>query len=264
MPKHSPTKHNLFNLTTINSYTACLVFAAAILILLKAFLMQMEFETAIEVVLGLILGYFIFHAVILHTERHNLIETTNDNFRNLVEHVGVMTIIKTPQEYYQKLKSSIENAQDSVRLLYLTKSPPTSIGKYSQTYWEWFQYYIAKKSNSVVVRRIASLDSKEKIEWVIDKTLELSQTLNYGIRVYNPKDFLPLMGMEIIDNNEVFLFGPHGKTPRWIYINNPDVAEGMAQYFEELWSMLPEGEIKAVGAIATSDSIEQCIAKCLK
>jgi hypothetical protein len=166
----------------------------------------------------------------------------------------------------KKLKNSIEDAQDSVRLLYLTKHSPISIGKSSQDYWCWFQNFAAKKSNNVVIKRIASLDSDDKINWIINKTIELASTSNYAIRVYEPSKYLPIIGMEIIDNKEIFMFGPHGKTPRWIYINNPDVAEGMSQYFEELWSKLSEYEIKALGADVTAvtrDSIEQCIKKCL-
>lgn len=257
------TRDRLFNLSKINLYTSLIICIVVLCILVSAFLSEMKFESAVEVVLGLIIGYFVFNAVILHTEQHELIDTTNENFKNLIEHVGVMIIIKSPEEYYRKLKSSIEGAHDSVRLLYLTQSSPTTIGRNSQVYWDWFQDHIANKSNNVVFKRIASLDSKEKIEWLIDKTIELAESSNYGIRVFNASKMLPLIGMEIIDSREVYLFGPHGKTPRWIYINNPDVASGMAAYFEELWSRMAGCELKALGTIVTKDNIEQSIKKCL-
>jgi len=80
-----------------------------------------------------------------------------------------------------------------------------------------FQDYVAKRSRKVVVKRIASLDCPEKIEWLKRKTLELANIPNYSMRSYDPSKFLPLMGMEIIDRKKVFIFGPHGNTPRWIY-----------------------------------------------
>jgi hypothetical protein len=264
MSKISSKTSKKIDFSKININTSRGVFIAVILcILASAFIPTWKFEIAIEVVLVLITGYFVFDAVIRQEERQQLIETTNDNLKNLIEHVGIMTIIKSPEEYYKRLKSSIESAQDSVRLLYLTKYSPIGIGKASQDYWSWFQEY-AQKSNNVVIKRIASLDSEDKAEWIIDKTLELATTPNYAIRVYDPRKVLPLIGAEIIDGKEIFLFGPHGKTPRWIYIGNPDVAEGMTQYFEELWSKLSEYEVKALGNknTTTRDSITACIKKC--
>lgn len=62
------------------------------------------------------------------------------------------------------------------------------------------------------------------------------------------------MGMEIIDTKKVFIFGPHSHTPRWLYIENPDVAEGMAHYFERLWEMLHDYELKGLNATISEDS----------
>ncbi|MEK6916947.1 MAG: hypothetical protein AABW92_04330, partial [Nanoarchaeota archaeon] len=155
-----------------------------------------DFETSIKIVLGLISGYFIFHAVFSDAERVRLIEETQKNFSNLIESVGVLKIIKTPREYYEQLIGSIELADDSVYLIYLTKQPPFDISMGAQEYWEWFQDYVAKRSRKVVVKRIASLDSPEKIEWLKRKTLELAHRDNYSIRGYDPSKFLPLMGME--------------------------------------------------------------------
>lgn len=216
-------------------------------------------EASIKIVLGLISGYFIFNAVFINMERAKLIEETQRNFSNLIESVGVLRIIKTPREYYEHLIGSIEQAEDSVCLIYLTRRPPFDIGTGAQEYWEWFQDYVAKRSRKVVVKRIASLDCLEKIEWLKRKTLELANIPNYSVRGYNPDNFLPLMGMEIIDRKKVFIFGPHGNTPRWIYIENPDVAEGMAQYFEKLWGMLHKSEIKGLGAIISEDSFDKKI-----
>lgn len=59
------------------------------------------------------------------------------------------------------------------------------------------------------------------------------------------------MGLEVIDEKEVFLFGPHGQTPRWLHVKNSDVAAGWSRYFEELWGHAGDPnygfEVKAVG-----------------
>jgi len=54
----------------------------------------LDFETSIKIVLGLISGYFVFHAVFSYAERVILIEETQKNFSNLIESVGVLKIIK--------------------------------------------------------------------------------------------------------------------------------------------------------------------------
>lgn len=247
--------HKKFDLW-INIFVFILIIAALIA---ESMLKLVPFETSIKIVLGLISGYFVFHAVFSYAERIILIEETQKNFSNLIESVGVLRIIKTPREYYQHLIGSIEEAEDSVCLIYLTKKPPFDIGAGAQEYWEWFQDYVAKRSRKVAVKRIASLDCQEKIEWLKCKTLELANIPNYSVRGYNPDNFLPLMGMEIIDRKKVFIFGPHGNTPRWIYIENPDVAEGMAQYFEKLWGLLDKFEIKGLNAIVSEDSFNKKI-----
>lgn len=141
------------------------------------------FETSIKMVLGLISGCFIFNAIFINVERANLIEETQKNFPNLIESVGVLRIIKTPREYYEQLIGSIEQAEDSVCLIYLTRQPPFDIGTGAQEYWEWFQDYVARRSRKVVVKRIASLDCPEKIEWLKCKTLELANIPNYSVRL---------------------------------------------------------------------------------
>jgi len=254
-----------FDMTGVNKFTAILVFIVSLCFLEDTFLGMMPFEKGVETVLALIVGYFVFHAVFLHAEQSELIETTNENLKNLVDHIGILTIIKSPEDYYKRLKHSIEYAEDSVSLLYLTRAAPTSIGKYAMNYWKWLQGYIVEHADDgVVVRRIASLHSQEKTNWIINTTVALAKVSNYGIRVYNETAFPPIMGMEIIDKKKVFLFGPHGKTPRWIYIDNPDVAEGMVQYFEDLWAKTSEYEIKALGDDKVSDdSVKKVIEKCL-
>jgi hypothetical protein len=96
-----------FDLSKINLITSLFVSTVVFLcIFLSAIIPILKFETAIEVTLVLITGYFVFDAVNRHAERHELIETTNDNFRNLIEHIGVMSIIKSPEEYYNSITFS--------------------------------------------------------------------------------------------------------------------------------------------------------------
>ena len=220
----------------------------------------MNFESCVKSVLGLISAYFVFSLVLAHVERIKLIQETRDQFSYLIESVGVLRIIKSPDEYYELLQGSIEQAKTSISLLYLTKQPPTNIGGASVKYWEWFQNYMKDRSHNVLVRRIASLDNEEKIKWVAAKTKELLNRNNYGLKGFCPTKHLPLIGLEIIDRSKVFIFGPHGTSPRWLYINNPDIAEGMAQYFDSMWCDLNGHEIKRIEETTiSSDEIDERI-----
>lgn len=236
------------------------VIVLATILIIKAFLPLIEQHqpanhdlsiashlVAIEIVLGLIVGYFVFHAVILQIEQSESIDKTHDALNELIKTIGVLEIIDTSDKYYEKLIGAIELAQDSISMIYLTKQSPLSLGSNSQMYWKWFQDYARNRSREVVMKRIASLDSDEKVDWVKEKTIELAGIKNYGIRAFKPEaNFPPIMGLEIIDNKKVFLFGPHGTSPRWLYIENEDVAKGMAIYFDTLWSILSGREIKGL------------------
>lgn len=194
----------------------------------------------VKFALSIIASVLVVNIIIHQFEQSKQMKETNDILDNLVRTGGILKIIESSEEYYRELKSSIENSKDSIRLMYLTDNAPREIGKAAIDYWDWFSDYMNRKNKNVIVRRIASLDNEVKNDWLYEDTKKLAKDCSYSVKCFVKGDNLPLINVDIIDKKEVFLFGPHALTPRWVYIKNPDIGEGMSNYYTKLWDSLNE------------------------
>lgn len=96
----------------------------------------------------------------------------------------------------------------------------------------------------MLIKRIASMDNQDKLSFLKDRTLKLKNLQKYGLRYYLPSEFPPLPGLEIIDEEQVFFFGPHAEIRRYLYVKDKVLAQGIAKYFDEVWDFLgKEGKI---------------------
>lgn len=67
------------------------------------------------------------------------------------------------------------------------------------------------------------------------------------MRCYNDEQDPPILGLEVIDGEHVFLFGPHAPVARWVYVRNRDFGRAMDTYFESVWNALKsDKELKPV------------------
>jgi hypothetical protein len=237
--------------TSVSGWIAFLLIFAALS--LESFgLHLLPFEDVVKISLGLIAGYFIFHSVVTATERVELIEKTTNIIEGLTRSIGVLRIIGHSEEYYRELKAAMDAATDCVFLFYLTDQPPPQLGSVSQAYWNWFNEFALERGDSLTIKRVASISNAAKARWLLAQTLAMKDVRGYGIRCFLPGTTLSIPGIEVIDRKETFFFGPHGRTPRWVYIDNEDIGSGMASYFDRVWDeVLTIGgfELKAVGEL---------------
>ena len=87
------------------------------------------------------------------------------------------------------------------------------------------------------VRRIVTIESIQKLEW-LEKTINDSKNSpNYHIAVLNTENKFPLINLVVVDNKYVILFGPHiqWSDSYYIYVENTDIATVATEYFNELW-----------------------------
>lgn len=126
----------------------------------------LPFETVVLLVLSLIAGYFVIHGIILYWERKEIFEPMTEALADLAASVGVLRILRDPDEYYRELEWALERATKSAKLLYLTKNPPPEIGQQAQRYWEWFNAFAKGNGARITIKRIASLDTEGKFKWL--------------------------------------------------------------------------------------------------
>jgi hypothetical protein len=220
---------------------------------------QTPHDLFVEAALEVIVTYFVFHSVFSFFEQNELIEKTDNTLNDLIKSIGVMKVIESPDEYYRMLKGAMDEATDSILLIYLTSLPPQDRGKTALDYWEWFHNFAVRKGDHLTIKRIASLNNEEKKNWLVQHTTDLAQVSLYGLRCYLPDNNFPLLGLEIIDRKEVFLFGPHSQSSTWLHVKNENIGYGMAAYFDALWDRLKEEKyrLKDIGKTTDCNQITQ-------
>ncbi len=83
----------------------------------------------------------------------------------------------------------------------------------------------------------------------------------FGLRCYDPRvaGTLPLLAVEVIDQREVFIFGPHSPDVR-LHVVDPEFAKAMAEYFEQIWSAVgTKYELKALNEVQLNAAVELAI-----
>lgn len=189
--------------------------------------------------MGIIIGYFVFEAIFLFPE----IEQTRESLTKLTDTLGIVELIEDSDRYYALLEEATRNAKKSLRFTYLTTEPPTKLEPRAEVYWKFFIEF-AEKKQELLIKRIASIDNQDKLSFLKERTNELRDIKKYGLRYYLPSESPPLPGLEIIDEEQVFFFGPEADIRRYLYVKDKVLAHGIAKYFDDVWDFLgKEGRI---------------------
>lgn len=183
--------------------------------------------------MGIIIGYFIFEALFLFPE----IEQTRESLTKLTDTLGIVELIEDSDRYYALLEEATRNAKKSLRFTYLTTEPPIKLEPRAEAYWNFFTKF-AEKKQEVLIKRIASISNPDKLSFLKERTNELRDIEKYGLRYYLPSEFPPLPGLEIIDDEQVFFFGPEAEIRRYLYVKDKVLAHGIAKYFDDVWDFL--------------------------
>lgn len=207
-----------------------LLIASAVLIILEI-VGQLEDKDG-TVLLSLLAAFVLYQIV----ENYR----TSESLAALVkrEKAASITVLSTAQEFFVSATAVVESARHSIDACYFTPFPPTRFydDPEIERYWRRFSDLLRQRP-TLSVRRMATLDNTDKVEWVKTHVLEHKDCHNYNFAVVPNIDHLPLMNVMIVDNCRTFVFSPHGARARnYILVESGEFARGMLEYYDLMWS----------------------------
>ena len=148
-------------------------------------------------------------------------------------------------DFYNHFRSAVEVARHSVRIAYLAPYPPTEVAyEHRRRYYEEI-LELMKRRTDVSFKRLVRASPKNK-PWIAELLSELRDKPNVDIAMLTrdvPADFgLPLaLSVQVIDSDKSWIvaIGSHEREGdfRDIYIENADLASGLAEYYNRIWQM---------------------------
>lgn len=167
------------------------------------------------------------------------------NFNN-----ASIEVLSQHEDFYYKLNKCRLGATREVLLTQLDPNPPESYEDESKrkSYFASDIEY-AKSHPNVTIKRILSIETIEKMEWVrglIDATKDLPNLFLAFVNIENitkERPFPKMLSLQIIDGNEVFVLNPqYSYMPKsyqsCFYLKNKDVAKIFVDYHTSIWREL--------------------------
>lgn len=159
-------------------------------------------------------------------------------------------VLTQHEDFYSKLSKCRLCATDEVLLTQLDPNPPDSYEDESKrkSYFDSDIEY-AKSHPNVTIKRILSIETKEKMRWVQDlitATKDLPNLFLAFVNIENiakERPFPKMLSLQIIDKNEVFVLNPqYSYMPKsyqpCFYIKNKEVTQIFVKYYEDIWREL--------------------------
>lgn len=159
-------------------------------------------------------------------------------------------VLTQHEDFYSKLTKCRLCATREVLLTQLDPNPPESYEDESKrkSYFDSDIEY-AKSHPHVAIKRILSIETREKLEWVrglIEATKDLPNLFLAFVNIENiakERPFPKMLSLQIIDRNEVFVLNPqYGYMPKsyqpCFYLKNRDVAQIFVDYHTDIWREL--------------------------
>jgi hypothetical protein len=169
-----------------------------------------------------------------------------------ISHVTI-EILKTQNTFYERLKNTRLNAKEKVMLTQLDPIPPKDYG--DQTRQNYFSSDIdyAKNHPDVQIRRILSIETQSKLEWVKDLVEATKDLPNFSLAYINIKDinkdvpFPKMLSLQIIDEEEVFILNPQFSFMPYdyencYYIKNVEIAKIYCSYYNAIWNKIKDDD----------------------
>jgi len=203
---------------------------------------------------GLVADKYVFYAVLICVVTFITYQIEeNKKTREVLdrsEHIGSAIIrggIVGRKEFYRQLLYSAERARDTIDLISIQPTSPSLSGVPEfQAYFDGISKIISKKD--VRVRRIVSIPTIEKYEWIIDLINEHARRNNFNLRYVDIGKIEELnipfpLNVQIIDREDVFIINPaigyhatSGETQS-IWLKNTEIAQLLSTYYEKYWQM---------------------------
>lgn len=183
-------------------------------------------------------------------------------------------VLTTQNDFYDKLKKSRSSALHTVDLTQLDPWAPKEYEDVDSSdlsdevkaqHSSRVNYFtsdieFAQSHPNVQIRRIISIPSDNKLEWVkdfIEATKSISNLFLAYVSIPDiEKDtpFPKMLSLQIIDSNEVFMLNPkYSYMPRQyehcFYIKNADVGKIYTDYYNSIWEKLKNSDDVNIGMI---------------
>lgn len=153
-------------------------------------------------------------------------------------------------EFYKRLLSAVRSANSSIDLMAMQPTPPTAFGVPELK--EYLNELAGKIEREVLVtRRIVSIPTLEKLEWVIELINTHKGCKKFALKYVD----VSLLGtvsipyplnVQIVDKREIFIINPAkgyfpiDKTSEGIWLEDNGqmkIAEMFSDYYDAYWSM---------------------------
>jgi len=187
------------------------------------------------IILGNILYIFIYIIVSLNDIKNSL-SKENDSI--------IEGEVLNAQEFYKKLRKSVSKAKSSIDLMQMSDSKPDEMSGVEeiQDYYEKITRII-KRNDSITIRRIVSIASETKFDWVCETIKRFKDKKNFSLRYmrhnFNKNKTPYPLNVQIIDGKEVFIINPKqgymeptGKSNLNIRIKSPTIGRVLSEYYD--------------------------------
>ena len=150
------------------------------------------------------------------------------------------------EEFYSRLEYEVLKATETIDLTVHTSTNPTiAAGRFQKDYFSAIDSVIKKRR--VMVRRIVTINSFEKLESVEDWIARYRDCLNLSIRYSEIPDYgIPApFSVQVIDGRVAFLAGlstgGHVSAGRNVdaYIKDDELTGALQEYYNQYWASLP-------------------------
>lgn len=210
---------------------------SAVSIILNLFDLLTE-KTTIQILLVMVVAFSLYQI------------SENRKISQSIRAIGSETEAKArrvdQREFYVFLKKAVLTAENSVDLTHIQPSPPEKAGiKEKDEYFEAIKKVIKKRQ--IRVRRIVSIPTMDKLNWIKSLLKEFENYPNFDIHcvdVGSLKFPVPLLSVQIVDSDQVFLIdlakGYHfdsswSREKNDLWIVSKEIAKSYREYYEEYW-----------------------------
>jgi len=157
-------------------------------------------------------------------------------------------IITSQAGLYELMTEKIKNAKKNVCIMHLDHYPPTHFANEARTAYFKFIFDFGKANENVLMRRITTINSREKGEWVKGKMIETQDEDNLNIAYISAANLdstslKTVVSCQIVDDMGVFIMNPlsntvsgSGNFPNCWYIENKKVVKLYQQYYDTLFT----------------------------
>jgi hypothetical protein len=127
----------------------------------------------------------------------------------------------------------------TVDVTYFTPDIPDLSQSGIRQYWDQVPTLI-KDNPKITFRRIATVESSEKFEWLLKDMTKFKDTDGFNLRIIDTNIGTLLLNVIVVNDEEIFIFGPHrpesDRVQKYVYVKNSEIGSAIAAYFGHIWS----------------------------